>query len=94
MKTLQKDFKRRQNRTQDHLDERNNSSVLRVTLFMCAQFLMTVIKDSLLKGKVNLKCSYTTCTCHIFTLIVLKRPFHIDDFFKRSDKFFFLCQNI
>ena len=26
MNTLQKDFKRRQNRTQDHLDERNISS--------------------------------------------------------------------
>lgn len=26
MKTLQKDFKRRQNRTQDHLNGRNNSS--------------------------------------------------------------------
>ena len=69
--------------------------VLRVTLFICPQFLMTLIKGSLLKGNENLKCSYTTCTCHIFTSIVLKRPFHIDDAFKRSDLIWvFLCVKI
>ena len=77
-----RDFTRRQTRAQT-LTRETFLSILRVKLFMCAQFLL--IKDWLFEGKANLKCSYTTCT-----LIVLKRSFRKDDdAFKRSNKYVF-----
>ena len=81
-KILYRDFTRRQTRAQT-LTRETFLSILRVKLFMCAQFLL--IKDWLFEGKANLKCSYTTCT-----LIVLKRSFRKDDdAFKRSNKYVF-----
>ena len=77
-------FHKKTNQSSD-LDQ---SPILRMKLFMCAQFRTIPIKDSLLEGKANLKCSYTTCT-----LIVFKRFFREeDDAFKRSNKYvFFYC---
>ena len=55
-------FHKKTNQSSD-LDQ---SLILRMKLFMCAQFRTIPIKDSLLEGKANLKCSYRRLVPKIF----------------------------
>ena len=55
-------FHKKTNQSSD-LDQ---SPILRMKLFMCAQFRTIPIKDSLLEGKANLKCSYIRLVPNFF----------------------------